>query len=189
MFGRTMPTWLLREGSVLLRRHVRSTSDPLCVEVLLLEAHPSYAHVRYSNGHEDTVSMSDLAPCPDIGIELSTPPVSTPEDGNAGTSCDVRPPTEPDTATRQLEHPAVPSCVEPQLPLAVPPLRRSSTSRRCSEVLHRSNVIVIATSPVCILSFITFVTNHGVKSASNNLVPKWQTLFIVLKSIQNFSIF
>jgi len=85
-FGRAMPTWLLREGSVLLRRHVRSKSDPLCDEVLLLEANPSYAHVRYSNGREDTVSTSDLAPCPDIGIELSTPPVSTPEGGNAGTA-------------------------------------------------------------------------------------------------------
>ena len=40
-FGRAMPTWLLREGSALLRRHVRSKSDPLCDNVLLLEANPS----------------------------------------------------------------------------------------------------------------------------------------------------
>ena len=31
-FGRAMLAWLLREGSVLLRRHVRSKSDPLCDE-------------------------------------------------------------------------------------------------------------------------------------------------------------
>jgi len=38
-----------------LRRHVGSKSDPLCDEVLLLEANPSYAHIRYPNGREDTV--------------------------------------------------------------------------------------------------------------------------------------
>jgi len=129
-FGRAMPSWLLSEGSVLLRRHVRSKSDPLCDEVLLLKANPSYAHIRYPKGREDTVSTSDLAPCHDIGIELSTPPVPTSEGESAETSCDVRPPTEPDTATRQLEHAAVPSSEEPQLPPAVPPLRRSSRPRR-----------------------------------------------------------
>jgi len=82
-FGRAMPTWLLSEGSVILRRHVRSKSDPLCDEVLLLEANPSYAHIRYPNGREDTVSTSDLAPCPDIGIELNTPSVSTPKGESA----------------------------------------------------------------------------------------------------------
>jgi len=129
-FGCAMPTCLISEGSVLLRRHVRSKNDPLCDEVLLLEANPSYAHIRYPNGREDTVSTSDLAPCPDIRIELSTPPVSTLEGENAETSCDVRPPTELDTATRQLEHAAVPSSEEPQLPPAVPTLRRSSRPRR-----------------------------------------------------------
>jgi len=114
----------------LLRRHVRSKSDPFYDEVLQLEANPSYAHVRYSNGREDTVSTSDLAPCPDIGTELSTPPVSTPEGESAETSCNVRPPTERDTATRQLEHAAAPSSEELQLPPAVPPLRRSSRPRR-----------------------------------------------------------
>jgi len=146
-FGHAMPTWLLREGSVLLCRHVRSKSDPLCGEVLLLEANPSYAHVRYSNGREDTVSTLDLAPCPDIGIELSSPPVSTPEGGNAGTSCDVRPPTKPDTATRQLEYPAVPSSVEPLLPLAVPPLRRSSRSRRPPDRYGESAVTLSCGKP------------------------------------------
>jgi len=111
--------------SSLLRRHGRSKSDPLCDEVLLLEANPSYAHTRYPNGREDTVSTSDLAPCPDIGIELSTPSVSTPEGESAETSCDVSPPTEPDMSTRPLELAAVPSSEEPQLPPAVPPLRRS----------------------------------------------------------------
>ena len=112
-FGCAMPTWPLSEGSVLLRRHVRSKSDPLCDEVLLLEANPSYAHITYTNGREATLSTSDLAPCPGIGIELSTPPVSTPEGESPETSCDVRLPTEPDTATRQLVHARVPPSEEP----------------------------------------------------------------------------
>jgi len=37
-FGTAMATWLLAEGPLLLRRHVRNKGDPLCDEVLLLEA-------------------------------------------------------------------------------------------------------------------------------------------------------
>jgi len=40
-----------------------------------------------------------------------------------------------------------------------------------------------------ILCFIAFVTNRGVRSASNDLVPKWHIQFLFLESIQNFSIF
>jgi len=64
-----MQTWLLTEGPVLLRRHVWNKGDPLCNEVLLLEVNPWYAHIQHSNGREDTVSTSDLAPCPNEGIE------------------------------------------------------------------------------------------------------------------------
>ena len=39
-----------------MRRHVRSKSDSLCVEVLLLDAKPWYAYIRHPNGREDTVS-------------------------------------------------------------------------------------------------------------------------------------
>ena len=31
-------------------------------EVVLLEANPQYAHIRFTNGRESTVSVSDLAP-------------------------------------------------------------------------------------------------------------------------------
>ena len=61
--GRSMPTWLLTPGPVLLKRHVRtSKSDPLVDEVQLLQANPQYAHVRHADGQETTVSIRHLAP-------------------------------------------------------------------------------------------------------------------------------
>ncbi|XP_066963204.1 uncharacterized protein [Macrobrachium rosenbergii] len=62
--GMSLPTWLCESGTVLLRRHVRRKEDPLVEEVQLLEANPSYAHVRFEDGREDTVAISDLARCP-----------------------------------------------------------------------------------------------------------------------------
>ena len=35
-----------------------------------MEANTCYAYIRHSNGREDTVSTSDLAPCRNEGIEL-----------------------------------------------------------------------------------------------------------------------
>ena len=47
----------------LLKRQVRSSkTDPLVDEVELLEANPNYAHVRYPDGRETTVSIKHLAP-------------------------------------------------------------------------------------------------------------------------------
>ena len=52
-------------GPVLLRRFVRSSkNDPLVDQVELLDANPTYANIRYSNGRESTVSIRDLAPSP-----------------------------------------------------------------------------------------------------------------------------
>ena len=69
--GKTMPSFLLNPGTVLLRRFVRTKSDPLCDEVELLEANPSFCHVRYKNGKESTVSTQDLAPFPQLSGEDS----------------------------------------------------------------------------------------------------------------------
>ena len=45
------------------KRHVRiSNHDPFVDEVDLLEANPQYAHVRFLDGREDTVSIKHLAP-------------------------------------------------------------------------------------------------------------------------------
>lgn len=61
--GYTLPTWLSEAEFALLRRHVRnSKQDPLVDEVKILEVNPTYAHVKFPDGRETTVSISDLAP-------------------------------------------------------------------------------------------------------------------------------
>ena len=46
-----------------MRRHVRASKyEPLVDEVVLLEANPQYAHIRFTNGRKSKVSVSDLAP-------------------------------------------------------------------------------------------------------------------------------
>lgn len=60
-YGTSIPTWLGHPGTVLLRKLVRSSKyDPLVEEVKLLEANPTYAHVRFADGREGTVSIGDL---------------------------------------------------------------------------------------------------------------------------------
>jgi hypothetical protein len=63
--GRTIPSWLFKPGPVYLKRHVRSSKyDPVVDEVELIEANPEYAHVRFPNGRQSTVSIRDIAPLP-----------------------------------------------------------------------------------------------------------------------------
>ena len=53
-----MPTWLSTRGTVLLRRRNRpSKYDPLVEEVELLDENPEYAHVKFMNGRESSVSL------------------------------------------------------------------------------------------------------------------------------------
>ena len=72
LFGRSFPSWLLDAGKVLLRKHVRNKNEPICEEVELLHANPNHAVVRFRNGRESTVSITDLAPSPSRG-NLSLP--------------------------------------------------------------------------------------------------------------------
>lgn len=63
-FGESIPSWLSNPDLVLLRRHNRQSKfDPYIEEVELLEANPSYAHIKYYNDRETTVSLRDLALC------------------------------------------------------------------------------------------------------------------------------
>ena len=62
--GVSLPSWL-SPGPVLLRKFVRSSKqDDLVEEVELTHANPTYAHIRYKDGRESSVSLTDLAPCP-----------------------------------------------------------------------------------------------------------------------------
>ena len=63
--GTSLPTWLLNNGRVLMKRHVRrSKYEPICDEVDLIAINPSNAKVRLPCGREQTVSLRDLAPLP-----------------------------------------------------------------------------------------------------------------------------
>ena len=47
MLGKSLSSWLLQKGPVLLRRFVRNKDEPLVDEVDLLNANPSFAHIRF----------------------------------------------------------------------------------------------------------------------------------------------
>lgn len=104
--GESMPSWL-NPGPVYLRRRVRhSKHDPMVDEVELLEANPNYAHIRFADGREDTVSLRDLAPHNDV------PNTEEPEpETNANTNENEIVTVVPDTpaVTKQQEPPYVAS--------------------------------------------------------------------------------
>lgn len=58
----TIPTWLLNEKYVNVRKHLRNKNDPKVEKVELLTAGPQYSYIRYPNGRVDTVSNRDIAP-------------------------------------------------------------------------------------------------------------------------------
>ena len=67
----------------MLCRFVRhSKTDPLVDEVDLTDIIPSYAHIRHRDGHESTVVLRDLAPCPSVQEVESAgiPPDENPPD-------------------------------------------------------------------------------------------------------------
>ena len=79
-----MSSWLMQPGTVLMKRNVRrSKYEPLVDEVGLVEMNPHYAHVKFPDGREATVSMKQLAPTGSTtdsqtpSIEMSTSEVLT----------------------------------------------------------------------------------------------------------------
>ena len=73
--GSSIPSWLAEPGPVYVKRHVRNSKfDPLVEKVDVLQANTHYAHIRYSDGREITVSTKHLAPCGQE--ELLEPPSS-----------------------------------------------------------------------------------------------------------------
>ena len=127
--GRAVPTWLTTPGPVLLWRFVRqSKSDPLVDEVELVEPNAHYAHIRFQNGCEDTVSMRDLAP---INRELTIEQVADHIPATEGSSAVE----EPIVGPEDVQPPAVQAPTSgPSQSLSSesdwPPLRRSKRERR-----------------------------------------------------------
>ena len=66
MLGKSLSSWLQQKRPVLLRRFVRNKDELLVDEVDLLDANPNFAHIRFPDGRESTVSTTDLALCPRI---------------------------------------------------------------------------------------------------------------------------
>ena len=137
MNGASMPDWLFEPGPVLLRRFVRDKSEPLCDQVDLIEANPKYALIRYPNGRESTVSVTDLAPFPKISSAsspgdtrslLSELPV--PEDQNSPSSHDqsLTKETSRSSETCEKTAPTCESAIDSNITDAkdVTPPRRSS---------------------------------------------------------------
>jgi len=52
--GRSLPSWMITPGTVLLK-FVRNKSDPLCEDVDLLDADLKSALIRFQDGRETTV--------------------------------------------------------------------------------------------------------------------------------------
>ena len=62
--GCSVPSWLTIPCPVYVKRHVRTCkTEPLVDEVELIGENSHYAHVRYPDGRETTVSTRHLAPC------------------------------------------------------------------------------------------------------------------------------
>ena len=60
-----MPVWLTAPDQVLLRKFVKvHKNDDLVEEVRLIDANPTYANICYADGRQGTVSIENLAPCP-----------------------------------------------------------------------------------------------------------------------------
>ena len=79
--GDSIPIWLPRSKSALLKRHLRGSKyEPLVETVDILKVNPNYAHVRFNNGRETTVSLRHIAPLGDGMNSLDTEPDSMPGD-------------------------------------------------------------------------------------------------------------
>ena len=69
--GNSLPSWLLSPGPVLLRRNPRSSKhDPLVDQVEHVDVNPMYANIRYLDGRESTLSVRNLARCPETASPL-----------------------------------------------------------------------------------------------------------------------
>lgn len=138
---------------MLLRRHVRpSKYDPLVEEVELLEANPQFAHVRFQDGKESTVSIRDLAPCGDAQVSDQSAGEGSTDAGGPVAPSPVEGFREPQTRNREQDtsyaresHGRASPPLEPSQtiqsrsaadePLSPPTVRRSSRARRAPDRL------------------------------------------------------
>ena len=118
--GCHIPAWLLNPGPVLLRKHARRKDESPVDEVELLRANPSHAVVRFPNGRESSVPLSDLAPL------LTSEAVETPQtimptvDRETPPTTLLEPRTDPPNTVPPVSPPAISTTGEsPQTPNAI----------------------------------------------------------------------
>ncbi|BHF58955.1 hypothetical protein SprV_0100191000 [Sparganum proliferum] len=99
--GTTLPMWLTSPGRVLLKKsNQQSKFDPLVEEVELLQCNPQYAHIRFSNGREETVSVRLLAPSGEKDVGDCHQETATPVPENLSPLSPDHPPiTEQESST------------------------------------------------------------------------------------------
>ena len=68
--GTSIPTWLTKSKTALVKRHARSSKhDPLVDEVEVLAVNPCYIRVKYPSGREDNVSLKHVSPPSNSNVE------------------------------------------------------------------------------------------------------------------------
>ena len=126
MNGESIPIWLSNPGPVFLKRYVRrSKYEPLVDKVELIESNPNYAHIRYPNGREDTVSLRDLAPIGNTNESVEGVSTEVPtENVDTNTTNDLVPQNHIDDTT--INHETL---------IPEPEIRRSHRNRRSPQRL------------------------------------------------------
>jgi len=148
-----LPTWLITPNTVLLKRFVRNKSEPWRDEVQLLDANPKTALVRFPDGRECTVSVSDLAPLSDTS---ENEPCDVPETTTENRTSDTE---TVQSETRQNGHAGHDATETNQtvdlLDQPAPSLRRSTRIRRPLIVLEIMCPINVLLCPLERLSYRT----------------------------------
>lgn len=141
--GCSVPSWLNNPGPVLLKRHVRNSKyEPLVDEVHLIEANPQYAHIRFPNGKESTVSVRHLAPTSEGLIQpvaLSPEPFQHSEPGQISEPIQHSESTQPLESTQSHQTPQIDTQAE-KVQVAPNPLPKETTPMRPSQPQAMSEV-------------------------------------------------
>ena len=183
--GDSIPTWLTGSKSALLKRHLRGSEyEPLVETVDILEVNPNYAHVRFNNGRETTVSLRHIAPLADGMNSLNTEPDPMPGDPQ---ELDVpKPSNTPPLLQSTIEN----SAAENSVPaISLPPLLDNSQrtfledadslNLRRSSWTHRKSPYLTENYQLWTFVFIPFLFAAWSKASTGLIwleIPIWESL-------------
>ena len=101
----SLPSWMTTGSKAFTKHFVRHfKSNPLVDEVQIIHVNPNYEQVRCPNGREMTVSLRNLAPCPqeDTADEEPDSPL-TPVNNEEASNLENDLPSEQDEVTPQSD--------------------------------------------------------------------------------------